>query len=73
MLLFRSEEHINRWCEMWNQPRGGTLTLEQTWKLAQAWYGKDRRDEDWRRKTLDEATVIFEEIGMMGSFWQLAP
>jgi len=56
---------------MWNQPRGGTLTLDQTWKLAQAWYGEDRRDPKWRRKTLQEATALFEEIGMTGSFWQL--
>jgi hypothetical protein len=73
MLIFRSEEHIYSWCEMWGQPRGGTLTLEQGWKLAQAWYGKDRRDADWRRKTLQEATAIFQEIGMTGPFWQLAP
>jgi hypothetical protein len=51
MLLFRSEEHIDRWCAMWGQPRGGTLSLEQGWKLANAWYGDDRRDPDWRRKT----------------------
>src|SRR5438067_496243 len=43
MLLFRSEEHIDRWCEMWGQPRGGTLSLDQGWKLATAWYGQDRR------------------------------
>jgi hypothetical protein len=73
MLLFRSEEHIDRWCEAWAQPRGGTLTLEQGWKLANAWYGKDRRDADWRRKTPDEASAVFEEIGMIGPFWQLTP
>ncbi len=71
MLLFRSEEHIDRWCEMWNQPRGATLTLEQAWKLAQAWYGKDRREPDWRRKTPDEARTVFGEIGMTGPFWSL--
>jgi hypothetical protein len=56
---------------MWGQPRGGTLTLAQGWELAQAWYGKDRRDDDWRRKTLDEAQGVFEEIGMVGPFWSL--
>ena len=57
---------------MWGQPRGGTLSLEQGWQLANAWYGKDRRDADWRRKTLEEATAVFEEIDMTGPFWQLA-
>jgi hypothetical protein len=73
MLIFRSEEHVARWCEMWNQPRGETLTLLQTWKLAQAWYGNDRRDADWRRRTPEEAMAVFEEIGMTGAFWQLLP
>ena len=72
MLLFSSEEHIDRWCEMWGQPRGGTLSLEQGWNLANAWYSKDRRDADWRRKTLEEATAFFETIGMTGPFWQLS-
>ncbi|HEX9991011.1 MAG TPA: hypothetical protein VGE45_21335 [Chloroflexia bacterium] len=58
---------------MWNQPRGETLTLLQTWKLAQAWYGNDRRDADWRRRTPEEAMAVFEEIGMTGAFWQLLP
>ncbi len=71
MLLFRSEEHVEAWCAMWNQPRGGTLTLEQGWRLAQAWYGKDRRDADWRRKSLEEVKAVFQEIGMVGPFWSL--
>jgi len=71
MLLFRSEEHIARWCELWGQPHGGTLTPEQTWQLAQAWYGQDRRETDWRRKTVREAMAVFEEIGMVGVFWEL--
>ena len=72
MLLFRSEEHIDHWCEMWSQQRGATLTIQQCWQLAKAWYGQDRRDEDWRRKTLEEATAAFHAIGMTQPFWQLA-
>ncbi len=71
MLLFRSEEHIDTWCEQWQQPRGGTLSLDQTWKLAKAWYGPDRRELDWRRRTVDEAEALFAELGMTGPFWSL--
>ena len=71
MLVFRSEEHIERWCQMWHQPRGETLTLQQGWELAQAWYNKDRQDADWRRYTLEEATAIFARIGMTAPFWSL--
>lgn len=56
---------------MWGQKRGGTLSVEQCWELAKAWYGKDRRDEDWRRKTLDEAMGVFHSIGMTEEFWRL--
>ena len=36
MLLFRDEEHIDRWCTQWNQLRGATLTIDQAWELARA-------------------------------------
>jgi hypothetical protein len=71
MLLFRSEEHIDRWCRSWHQPRGATLTIEQGWRLAQAWYGPDRREQAWRRKTAREAEALFETLGLTGAFWRL--
>jgi hypothetical protein len=71
MLLFRSEEHIDRWCELWSQPRGGTLTPQTAWRLAYAWYSPDRREPGWRRKTLDEVEALFAELGMTEPFWRL--
>jgi len=70
MLLFRSEEHVRAWCAVWNQPWGGVLTPEQGWGLAKAWYGTDRRDPNWRRKTADEAQEIFAELGLTSPFWK---
>ncbi len=71
MLLFRSEEHVDRWCRLWNQPRGEIIALEQVWGLARGWYSGDPRNPDWRRKTLDEAQAYFAELGLNGPFWQL--
>jgi hypothetical protein len=71
MLLFRSEQHIKRWCRQWNRPRGGTLTLAQGWKLAQLWYG-DRLDPQWRSKTVTEAESVFRRVGLVGQFWKLS-
>jgi hypothetical protein len=71
MLLFRSEEHIARWCSDWHQPRGATLAPEQVWQLAQAWYGADRRAPTWRRYTAPEAEAIFATLGLTGPFWSL--
>ncbi|HLH06924.1 MAG TPA: hypothetical protein VKW78_06790 [Terriglobales bacterium] len=70
MLLFRSEQHVDRWCRQWNRDRGGLLTLDQGWLLAQLFYG-DRFAEDWRPVTLEEAKAIFERVGMIGEFWEL--
>ena len=71
MLLFRAEEHIERWCSQWQQPRGATMTLDQQWRLARAWFGEDRRKPEWRRRTVDEAEELFGSLGLEGEFWKL--
>ncbi|HKO59221.1 MAG TPA: hypothetical protein VJ276_25365 [Thermoanaerobaculia bacterium] len=71
MLLFRSEEHIDRWCEQWRRPRGGVMTLEQQWGMAIGWYAENRGDPSWRRKTVEEAEALFAELGLTGEFWRL--
>jgi hypothetical protein len=70
MLLFRAEEHIDRWCSQWNQPRGATLSIQQAWELARAWYGNKMR-RDWRRATLEETEALLARIGLTGPFWSL--
>jgi hypothetical protein len=71
MLLFRSEEHVDHWCQQWKLERGALLSVEQAWRLALAWYAPDRRDVAWRRKTVDEAEALFEELGLTSPFWNL--
>jgi hypothetical protein len=71
MLLFRSEQHVDRWCKQWNRPRGGTLTLSQGWRLAKEWYA-DRLSPQWRPKTVAEAEAAFKRIGLTGEFWKLS-
>ena len=70
MLLFRSEEHLERWREERGLPRGETLTLDQQWALARAWYG-NRMDTEWRRRTPEEAEDVFRSLGLTGDFWKL--
>ena len=71
MLFFRSEEHVDRWCASWHFDRGAILSLETGWKLAQAWYGADRRDPEWRRRNLEETEALFAELGFTSEFWSL--
>jgi Alkylmercury lyase len=72
MLLFRSERHIDQWCEKWRRPRGGTLGLEQAWNLARAWYG-NRLEPEFRPFTRSEAQAVFAQVGLQGPFWDLPP
>jgi hypothetical protein len=72
MLLFRSEQHVDRWCAQWNRPRGGIVSLSQTLRLAEEWY-EDRLNPAWRPKTVREAQAAFAKIGLTGDFWDLSP
>jgi hypothetical protein len=70
MLLFRSEEHVLRWCGQWNLARGATMPIDVAWRLAFEWY-KDRLKPDWRRRTRDEAQALFQQLGLTSQFWEL--
>src|SRR6266699_760199 len=50
MLLFRSEQHVNRWCKQWNRPRGGVLGLQQGWRVAKEWYSDRLSQKAYRRR-----------------------
>jgi hypothetical protein len=71
MLLFRSEDHIERWCKAWSLPPGATLSVEQAWQLADIWY-RDRLSAQWRRKTVEEAHAVFRSLGLVSGFWKLS-
>ena len=71
MLLFRSEGHIATWYEPQGMALGETLTLQQQWDLARAWYS-DRASPQWRRRTPSEAQEVFRGIGLTGQFWDLS-
>jgi hypothetical protein len=70
MLAFRSEAHVDAWCEQRDRPRGAAFSLETCWQLAQAWY-RDRLSPDWRRRTPREAQEVFHQLGLTGDFWAL--
>ena len=70
MLLFRSEEHVERWYRGQGIATGATLTLNQGWELARIWYA-DRMAHDWSRRTPEEAEAVFASVGLTGEFWRL--
>jgi hypothetical protein len=70
MLAFRSEAHVDRWCERTGLDKGAAFPLETVWRLAFAWY-RDRLSPDWRRRTPDEAQAVFDDLGLTSGFWRL--
>ena len=72
MLLFRDEEHVDRWCAARDLARGGLMTPDQAWRLARAWYA-GKLSPAWRRHTLEEAEALLADAGLAGPFWNLRP
>jgi hypothetical protein len=70
ILLFRSEEGIDRWCAERGMPRGQSLSLDQVWELSKAWY-HNRLDPDFRGRSANEAQGIFRRLGLLDPFWYL--
>ena len=70
MLLFRSEENIESWCQQTNLPKGQTLPLAQVWHLSQLWYG-NRLSADYTSRTTQQIKTIFQEAGLTAAFWEL--
>ena len=70
MLLFRSEEHVERWLTQRALQHGYAFSIDQCWGIADDWYRR-KLDPDWRRFTPDEAHAIFARHGLTGDFWRL--
>jgi hypothetical protein len=70
MLLFRDEEHVNRWCVARDLPRGAVIAPAQAWHLAEGVY-RDLSQPHWRRRTPREYMALFREAGLRGPFWEL--
>ena len=68
MLLFRSEETVDRWCQARDIPRRPLISLAQLWQLAVRWYA-NRLTVESRRPAADEMVSIFASIGLTGPFW----
>jgi hypothetical protein len=69
-LLFRDEEHVDRWCAAREMHRGAVISLDQAWRLAHGWY-RDKAKPFWRRHTVKETEALFAEVGLRDPFWSL--
>ena len=68
-MFFRSEDAVNAWCAIKNEPRGEVLSIEVLWQLAQVWY-HNRLSRDYHGRTMAEVQIIFQQLGLTSAFWQ---
>ena len=69
MLLFRSEDDINRWCATTGNNRGEAVPLQQIWLLSKLWYAR-RMHPDFRGRSPEQAPGIFAQAGLTSEFWR---
>jgi len=68
MLLFRSEDHVQRWLQ--GRDPGATIPIAKLAELAEAWWG-DRLAPDWQPHTREQNQAILDRLGLTGRFWRL--
>jgi hypothetical protein len=70
ILLFSSQDKIDGWCARHGRPKGSVLDMATAIGLAQRWFG-DYASPEWRRKSPQDASRIFDELGLDRAFWKL--
>lgn len=70
MLLFRSEEWIDKWCKQNHLERGEVLTIQQVWELSKLWY-HNRLSLEYHGRSKEQVAEVFRQAGLMSSFWYI--
>ncbi len=68
MLLFRSEEWIEKWCTRNHLERGEVLALQQVWELSKLWY-HNRISLEYHGRSMEQVGEIFMHAGLTSPFW----
>lgn len=70
MLLFQSEEWVDKWCKGNNLERGEVLTLHQVWELSKLWY-HNRLLLEYHGLSIEQVAEDFRQVGLMSDFWYI--
>ncbi|MBP6179444.1 MAG: hypothetical protein KA473_13290 [Anaerolineales bacterium] len=70
MLLFRSEEMVDRWCKRNGLEHGEFLTIDQVWELSKLWY-HNRLSMDFHGRNLEQVAEVFKQAGLTSKFWYI--
>src|SRR5262245_59052518 len=70
MLLFRNADDVRGWSQRHGLPVGDLQPVTKVMELAKRWYGNYLRP-DWRKRTTEEARVIFTDLGFSHPVWDV--
>ena len=70
MLLFRSEEMVDRWCKRNRLEHGEVLTIDQIWELSKLWY-HNRLSVDFHGRSVEQVAEVFKQAGLTSKFWYM--
>ena len=70
MLLFQSEEWIDKWCKRNHLEPGEVLTISHVWELSKLWYD-NRLSPDYHGRSIEQAQEIFKQTGLLSNFWHV--
>lgn len=68
MLLFRSEEWVDKWCKRNKLERGEFITIDQVWELSKLWY-HNRLSMDFHGQNTEQVAEVFRQAGLTSNFW----
>lgn len=60
MLLFRSEEWIEKWCKRNHLKRGEMLTIQEVRELSKLWYG-NRLSVEFHGRSMEQVAEVFQQ------------
>ena len=70
MLLFRSEQEVEQWCQRRGHGHGASFPVPVGWQLAEAWAG-GRLHPNWQQRPRGELRDLLDGLGLTGEFWSL--
>jgi hypothetical protein len=70
--IFCSGGCVSDWLERTGYSRGYVMDLSTLWRLASRWY-EGRLDFGYVRRDPVTAQAYFDEVGLVGPFWQTFP
>lgn len=70
MLVFQTEEQIDKWSRRHDIPKGDVQPIAHAWEFSKVWYGR-HLDPDWKKWTVDEAKEIFSRFNLTHPVWDL--